>query len=254
MSSEVYQGFLCDWDRLRDALLGEIDDLTCRGSVGTRAAFRSRCSDAGMMLAAIPVGLEIPLEVHPQAFASSPYRSTLALTWLAVLARAGRGRDHPSVEHLVRGEPQPIRVRGDPRAPHTPDDVPDVYGDARRGNGRRAGAETELPSDPRRGIGPPLGAGRERPFLRTARGGPARGAREDVAVDRLLAKLVPPSTSGRGGGDATGRRSTVPEGVEASPPTSMRSARSSSTSSTTPASTGRARSESTDPAGGVSGR
>lgn len=82
---EIFQGFLCAWDRLRDALLDEIDDLASDARLVPATPTPPEPSDAGTMLAAIPVALHIPLEVPPGLPGSGPARSTLTLTWIALL-------------------------------------------------------------------------------------------------------------------------------------------------------------------------
>lgn len=85
-TKEIFQGFLCEWDRLRAALCDEIDDLSPEAQLVPVTSTAPAPSGTGMMLAAIPVALQIPLDSLAGVTAASPARSTLLLTWLAVLS------------------------------------------------------------------------------------------------------------------------------------------------------------------------
>ncbi len=81
---QYYQGFLCNWDTLRGALVDQVADLfetaTLIPVAGAAAGVES-----GTLLATIPVALQVPPPVAAAAGLMSPARATLALTWFAVL-------------------------------------------------------------------------------------------------------------------------------------------------------------------------
>ncbi len=83
---QYYQGFLCDWPKLRDVLLAQITDLVNDARLVPVLGGAQVGALNGMMLATIPVALEV---TAPQPLAVgmlSPARSTVAVAWLAVLA------------------------------------------------------------------------------------------------------------------------------------------------------------------------
>ncbi|MHC4608307.1 MAG: sensor histidine kinase [Planctomycetota bacterium] len=81
-----YQGFLCDWPRLRAELLEQIGDLFADARLVPVIGAPDDEEESGTMLATIPVSLEVAAPVPVAAGALSPARLTLTLTWLAVLA------------------------------------------------------------------------------------------------------------------------------------------------------------------------
>ncbi len=95
---QYYQGFLSDWPKLRGDLLEQISDLfpdarlvPIRQAPAPQPATETFLGGvggvgAGVMLATIPVLLEVPPPVPAAVGAVSPVRSTLMLTWLAVVA------------------------------------------------------------------------------------------------------------------------------------------------------------------------
>ena len=80
---QFYQGFLCDWPKLRAALLDQIEDLFPGARLVRVAAPLAETS--ATMLATIPVMLEVAGPVPVAGAFMSPARWTLGLTWLAVL-------------------------------------------------------------------------------------------------------------------------------------------------------------------------
>jgi len=83
---QYYQGFLCDWPKLRDVLLAQITDLVNDARLVPVLGGAQVGALNGMMLATIPVALEVTAPQPVAAGMLSPARSTLALAWLAVLA------------------------------------------------------------------------------------------------------------------------------------------------------------------------
>jgi signal transduction histidine kinase len=81
-----YQGFLCDWPKLRAALLEQISDLFADAQLLPVVGAPDDEEESGTVLATIPVALEVPAPVPAAAGVLSPARLTLTLTWLAVLA------------------------------------------------------------------------------------------------------------------------------------------------------------------------
>ena len=86
-----YQGFLCDWPKLKAELLGQITDLFAEAQLVPVRRPPASDEAVGTMLATIPVLLEVPDPVPAAAAWLSPARSTIALTWLAVVAALGAG-------------------------------------------------------------------------------------------------------------------------------------------------------------------
>ncbi|MHC4091334.1 MAG: sensor histidine kinase [Planctomycetota bacterium] len=85
-SQQFYQGFVCDWPRLRAALAGQITDLLPQARlVPVQEPPTPPLTEVGVMLATIPVLLEVPAPAPLTAGVFSPVRWTLALTWLAVI-------------------------------------------------------------------------------------------------------------------------------------------------------------------------
>ena len=82
---QYYQGFLCDWRKLRGALMDQIADLF-ETAMLVPVAGAAAAVDSGTLLATIPVALQAPAPVGAAAGLMSPARATLALTWFAVLA------------------------------------------------------------------------------------------------------------------------------------------------------------------------
>jgi signal transduction histidine kinase len=80
-----YQGFLCDWPKLREALLEQINDLFADARLVPVAGVPGDEEESGTMLATIPVSLVVSAPVPAAAGILSPARLTLTLTWLAVL-------------------------------------------------------------------------------------------------------------------------------------------------------------------------
>jgi signal transduction histidine kinase len=91
--SDVYQGFLCNWPRLRDALLGEIDDLFPEASLAPTRALMNGGGDSGeraaTRLATLPASLNVPPPVCAAAAGVTPGRVTAAIAWIVVLAGVG---------------------------------------------------------------------------------------------------------------------------------------------------------------------
>ncbi len=83
---EVYQGFLCDWARLRGALLGQIADLFEGANLMPVRDVLTPPEAAAAMLATIPARLDVPAAAAVAAGAFSPARATLLSAWAAVLA------------------------------------------------------------------------------------------------------------------------------------------------------------------------
>jgi signal transduction histidine kinase len=81
-----YQGFLCDWTKLRAALLEQINDLFADARLMPVVDVPTVALESGTMLATIPVSLEVPAPLVASTGILSPARLTLTLTWLAVLA------------------------------------------------------------------------------------------------------------------------------------------------------------------------
>ena len=86
-----YQGFLGDWPKLRADLLEQITDLFSEAQLVPVRRPPASDEAVGTMLATIPVLLEVPDPVPAAAAWLSPARSTIALTWLAVVAALGAG-------------------------------------------------------------------------------------------------------------------------------------------------------------------
>jgi signal transduction histidine kinase len=81
-----FQGFLCDWPKLRAALLEEINDLFADARLVPVVDVPTVAEESGTLLATIPVSLEVPAPLVASTGIVSPARLTLTLTWLAVLA------------------------------------------------------------------------------------------------------------------------------------------------------------------------
>ena len=88
-NQQYYQGFLCDWPKLRTALLAEITDLVNDARLVPVIGGQQVDALSGAMLATIPVALKATAAQPLTAGMLSPARSTLALTWLAVLTGIG---------------------------------------------------------------------------------------------------------------------------------------------------------------------
>ena len=86
---QYYQGFLCDWPKLRDALLAQVADLVNNARLVPVLGGAQVDMLSGAMMATIPVALEVTAAQPLAAGMLSPARSTLALTWLAVLTGIG---------------------------------------------------------------------------------------------------------------------------------------------------------------------
>ncbi len=83
---QYFQGFVCDWPTLRDALLEQITDLFADARLVPVHGLPRDNDSAGTMMAMIPVTLEVPRPAPLTAGFVTPARSTLAVSWLAVLA------------------------------------------------------------------------------------------------------------------------------------------------------------------------
>lgn len=83
---QYFQGFVCDWPKLRDALLEQITDLFTGAALVPVVGLPRDNDPGGTMLATIPVALEVPRPAPPATGFVTPARSTLAVTWMAVLA------------------------------------------------------------------------------------------------------------------------------------------------------------------------
>ncbi len=83
---EIYQGILCDWPKLRAALLAQIADLFPQADlVPVRGG---ETGPGAMLLATIPVSLVAGEAAVSAGAALGPLRLTLGLAWGAVLAGA----------------------------------------------------------------------------------------------------------------------------------------------------------------------
>ncbi len=83
---QYFQGFVCDWSALRDALLEQITDLFVDARLVPVHGLPRDNDSVGTMLATIPVALDVSQPAPLTAGFVTPARSTLAVTWLAVLA------------------------------------------------------------------------------------------------------------------------------------------------------------------------
>jgi len=90
---EVYQGFVCDWPKLRSALLTEIEDLfptaTLVANRGLAMDSESSIERPIMSLATLPVSLQAPVPECEAASGVTPGRITAAIAWIVVLAGVG---------------------------------------------------------------------------------------------------------------------------------------------------------------------
>ena len=84
--AQYFQGFVCDWPALRDALLEQVTDLFAAARLVPVIGPQRDDDPGGTMLATIPVDLDVPRPVPLAAGFVTPARSTLAVSWLAVLA------------------------------------------------------------------------------------------------------------------------------------------------------------------------
>ncbi len=83
---EIYQGILCDWPKLRAALLAQIGDLFPHADL---VPVRSPAAGPrAMMLATMPVSLVAGEAAMSAGAVLGPLRMTLGLAWAAVLAGA----------------------------------------------------------------------------------------------------------------------------------------------------------------------
>jgi signal transduction histidine kinase len=91
--SEIYQGFLCDWPRLRGALLSEIADLFVDATLVPTRAVLTGGAEADQRdttrLATLPASLDVPPPVAAAAQGVTPGRVTAAIAWIVVLAGVG---------------------------------------------------------------------------------------------------------------------------------------------------------------------
>jgi len=85
-AEEYFQGFVCDWQKLRDALLEQVTDLFTDARLVPVVGLPWGDDPGGTMLATIPVALEVTRPVPLTAGFVTPARSTLAVSWMAVLA------------------------------------------------------------------------------------------------------------------------------------------------------------------------
>ncbi|MBT8486922.1 MAG: HAMP domain-containing histidine kinase [Phycisphaerales bacterium] len=80
------QGFLCDWNGLRAALLASIADLFPHATLRpVTTAFAGRAEDGGNRLASIPVALDAPVAAASVSAGIGAAQVNLALAWVAVL-------------------------------------------------------------------------------------------------------------------------------------------------------------------------
>jgi signal transduction histidine kinase len=88
--TEVVQGFLCDWPRVRAALVEQVVDLVPEAAIVPMAnGIADLAPDPVNALATIPAALADPAPPAPRTAFLSPTRLTLAVTWLAVIAALG---------------------------------------------------------------------------------------------------------------------------------------------------------------------
>jgi signal transduction histidine kinase len=83
---QYVQGFLCDWPRLRAALLEEIADLLPAAGLVPVITASAASDPASSMLATIPARLDVPPPAPLAVSWGSPAGSTLLVAWGAVLA------------------------------------------------------------------------------------------------------------------------------------------------------------------------
>lgn len=75
-----YQGFVANWDALREALLAQIADLLPDAEL---VVVRDDAADVGSILASIPVALDVETPPPPAVPLLTPVRVTLGATWIA---------------------------------------------------------------------------------------------------------------------------------------------------------------------------
>ncbi len=84
--TRLYQGFLCDWAKLRSALLSQVGDLFAAAQlVPVPGPGPPTATESATMLATLPVRLEPGPAPVSAASILTPARGTLALAWLATL-------------------------------------------------------------------------------------------------------------------------------------------------------------------------
>ncbi len=98
---QVVQGFVADWPRLRELLLGEVQDLFHDVDLVPQTAATPATADASQRLAAFPAELRAHCPTAPPLAWVTPVRATLWATWLAALiAVAAVGVTlHASITH-----------------------------------------------------------------------------------------------------------------------------------------------------------
>jgi signal transduction histidine kinase len=79
-----FQGVLVDWDRLRAAMLEQVEDLLPHAKLVRIAEPEFATRQPGRVLATIPAALEISPPAVEAIGLLSPARTTLAITWMAV--------------------------------------------------------------------------------------------------------------------------------------------------------------------------
>jgi signal transduction histidine kinase len=83
--STVYQGVLCDWTVLRAALRDQISDLFPRATLAPTPNPTPALMESGRMLGTAPVTLDAPCPSIASGSLMTPARTTLGLTWLAMI-------------------------------------------------------------------------------------------------------------------------------------------------------------------------
>ncbi len=85
----IHQGFLCDWPELREALRDQVSDLFPDARLIPVSDARADDAVSSTRLATIPVSLHVSTVTPFPVPGVTPTRSTLALTWVAVLVGLG---------------------------------------------------------------------------------------------------------------------------------------------------------------------
>jgi signal transduction histidine kinase len=83
--STVYQGVLCDWTVLRAALRDQISDLFPKATLAAAPNPTPALMESGRMLGTAPVTLDAPCPSIASGSLMTPARTTLGLTWLAMI-------------------------------------------------------------------------------------------------------------------------------------------------------------------------
>ncbi len=86
---DLFQGFLADWEKLEDALLGRVADILPRARLEAAVDASPEEDHEGLLLATVPATLRPGALTLAEPSGWSPAATTLLATWLAALVALG---------------------------------------------------------------------------------------------------------------------------------------------------------------------